>query len=138
MNNLFNVFNSGSASWVRYGEYAFRYGKDGKLYIKAEQESKPSIYNPLAEAEAMVTDAVDVGRLCMNNAGEKQLQEAVMGFVRISSCEGRVRNVAVIAGDIPAVRTVLPRNIGIGHDMTIHAGGRRIAQIGRCPGNVDQ
>ncbi len=110
MNNLFNVFNSGSASWVRYGEYVYRYGKDGKLYIKAEQESKPSIYNPLAEAEAMVTDAVDVGRLCMNNAGEKQLQEAVMGFVSKYGLMGFMTALPTTADFMDYDAVYLPKN----------------------------
>ena len=44
-------------------------------------DAKPSVYDPLENAEAMVIDALNVGRLAMKQVSEKEQMDAVMDFV---------------------------------------------------------
>ncbi len=76
-----SIFQKTSAPWARYGEYEYRRGDDDHLYILPSQAAKPSVYDPLVNAEAMVVDALNVGRLSMKKVSEKQLRDAVMDFV---------------------------------------------------------
>lgn len=76
-----NIFQKTSAYWARYSEYEYRRGEDGSLYIMPSPTAKPAVYDPLVNAEAMVVDALNVGRLAMKQAGEKPLRNAVMDFV---------------------------------------------------------
>ena len=76
-----NIFQKTSSYWARYSEYEYRRGGDGHLYITPAPTAKPSIYNPLANAEAMVVDALNVGRLAMKRDGEQAAQDAAMAFV---------------------------------------------------------
>lgn len=76
-----NIFQKTSAYWAKYSEYEYRRGEDGNLYIMPAPTAKPSVYDPLISAEAMVVDALNVGRLAMKDVGEKSLRDAVMDFV---------------------------------------------------------
>jgi hypothetical protein len=42
---------------------------NGVQYVTPAPKSKPVIYDPLKNAKAMVLDALNVGMLCMNRAG---------------------------------------------------------------------
>ena len=76
-----NVFQRVSSYWVKYSEYEYRQSGDGVLYITPTPAAKPSVYDPLKEAETMVVDALNVGRLAMKrNVGDK-LKQTVMSFV---------------------------------------------------------
>jgi hypothetical protein len=76
-----SIFQKTSAFWAKYSAYEYRKDEDGMLYITPEPTAKPSVYDPLENAEAMVLDALNVGRLVMRNIGIKQTQEAVLDFV---------------------------------------------------------
>ena len=91
MNNLFQKTN---AYWARYSNYEYRKGDDGTLYIMPTGAALPSVYDPMKEVEALVVDAINVGRLAMkcgsgtgSGAGggrenELELQFAVLDFVK--------------------------------------------------------
>ena len=64
-----------------YSEYEYRRGEGGNLYIVPTPDAKPSVYDPLENAEAMVIDALNVGRLTMKQVGNKEQMDAVMDFV---------------------------------------------------------
>jgi hypothetical protein len=66
-----NIFQKTSAYWAKYSEYEYRQGKNGHLYIEPTPTAKPSVYDPLVNAEAMVLDALNVGRLAMKESGGK-------------------------------------------------------------------
>jgi hypothetical protein len=76
-----NIFQKNSSHWAKYSDYEYRRGKNGNLYITPTPTAKPSVYDPLKNAEAMVVDAVNVGRLGMKKVGKKKMRDAVMGFV---------------------------------------------------------
>lgn len=76
-----NIFQKTSAHWAKYSEYEYRQGEDGNLYIMPAPTAKPSVYDPLADAETMVVDALNVGRLAMKRESVKPTRDAVMDFV---------------------------------------------------------
>lgn len=77
-----NLFQKTSAYWAKYSEYEYRRGEDGLLYLMPSPTAVPSVYDPLANAEALVLDAVNVGRLAMKqDVEERTLRDAVLDFV---------------------------------------------------------
>ena len=64
-----SLFQKTSSHWVKYSEYEFKQGNDGIRYIMPTPKAKPSVYDPLKDAEKMVVDALNVGRLAMRDDG---------------------------------------------------------------------
>lgn len=75
-----NLFQKTSSHWVKFSEYELR-DKDGILYLKPTLKAKPTVYDPLKNADDMVLDAINVGMLQMNRAGVDKVKAAVMDFV---------------------------------------------------------
>jgi len=76
------IFKKTNAQWVKYSEYEYIKGDDGHLYLMPAPTAKPSIYDPFKEAETLVVDALNLGRLAMKEkVVEKVLKDAVMDFV---------------------------------------------------------
>ena len=75
------IFQKTNAYWAKYSEYEYCKGTDGLLYIKATPDAKPSVYDPMKIADALVVDALNVGRLAMKQGNKKMLKSAVMDFV---------------------------------------------------------
>ena len=76
------IFKKTNAQWVKYSEYEYVKGEDGHIYLIPTPTAKPSIYDPFKEAETLVVDALNLGRLAMNEkVTENVLKEAVMEFV---------------------------------------------------------
>jgi hypothetical protein len=77
-----NIFQKTSAHWAKYSEYEYRQGKDKTLYIIPAPKAEPVVYDPLKNAETMVIDALNVGRLAMKKGNiESKLKQAVLDFV---------------------------------------------------------
>ncbi|HCA30989.1 MAG TPA: hypothetical protein DEP23_16250 [Ruminococcaceae bacterium] len=76
-----NLFQKASSCWVKYSEYEIKKAADGTKYVKPTPNAKPSIYDPLKDAETLVLDALNVGLLLMGRKGDKSVQAAVMEFV---------------------------------------------------------
>jgi hypothetical protein len=77
-----NLFKQASSHWVKYSEYELKKAPDGAQYIKPAPKAKPSIYDPLKDAETMVVDALNVGLLQMGQRpGEKAITAAVIEFI---------------------------------------------------------
>ncbi len=77
MGKLFEKTNS---SWVRYNAYEWKEADDGNTYITPKKDARPGIYNPLQDTEALVLDAVNIGRLGMGNKPDTEIQAAIMDF----------------------------------------------------------
>ena len=56
-----NLFERTSSNWVRYSEYEWRAAEDGTLYLTPTKTAQPSIYDPLAEYQQIVLDAINIG-----------------------------------------------------------------------------
>lgn len=75
-----NLFERTSSHWVRYDAYEWKKDKSGTLYLTAAQEAKPAIYDPLKDAQSLVLDALNIGRLCMSKQPGEEIQKAIAGF----------------------------------------------------------
>ncbi len=53
-----NLFERTSSNWVRYSEYEWRAAEDGTLYLTPTKTAQPGIYDPLAEYQQIVLDAI--------------------------------------------------------------------------------
>jgi len=78
-----NPFQMASSHWVKYSEYVIQEAADGIRYVMPAPKAKPTVYNPLKNAEALVVDALNVG---MSQMGESKKDEsavhaALMGFI---------------------------------------------------------
>ena len=58
-----NLFERTSSNWVRYSEYEWRAAEDGTLYLTPTKTAQPGIYDPLAEYQQIVLDAINIGRM---------------------------------------------------------------------------
>ena len=76
-----NLFERTSSHWVRYSAYEWKTDRNGTLYLTAAQETKPEIYDPLKDAQSLVLDALNIGRICMDKQPDSEIQKAIAGFV---------------------------------------------------------
>lgn len=75
-----NLFERTSSHWVRYSEYEWRTAKDGTLYLVPAKNAQPGIYDPLKDAQQIVLDALNIGRLCMGKKPDGEIQKAIQSF----------------------------------------------------------
>lgn len=76
------LFERVSSYWVRYDKYEIRTDAKGTKYITATADAKPDIFDPLENAQAMVLEALNVGRLFFGKkAPEKVREAAILQFV---------------------------------------------------------
>lgn len=75
-----NLFERTSSHWVRYSEYEWRAADDGTLYLTPAKNAKPEIYDPLKDAQLLVLDALNIGRLCMSKKPDSEIQKEVRAF----------------------------------------------------------
>ena len=57
------LFERVSSYWVRYDKYEIRTDSKGVKYITAAPDARPTIIDPLEDAQTMVLEALNVGRL---------------------------------------------------------------------------
>jgi len=76
-----NLFQKTSSHWVKFSEYEIKKAKDGAEYVTPAPKSKPVVYDPLKDADAIALDALNVGMLQMNRAGAGTVRAAVMEFI---------------------------------------------------------
>lgn len=76
-----NLFERSSSHWVRYDKYELKEAGDGNLYVTPAAKAKPEVYDPLKNADAMVTDALNVGLLMMKRASDAEVAQCVMEFI---------------------------------------------------------
>lgn len=75
-----NLFERTSSHWVRYSAYEWKKDEGGILYLTAADGAKPEIYDPLRDAQELVLDALNIGRLCMSKQPDNEIQKAIAGF----------------------------------------------------------
>ena len=57
------LFERVSSYWVRYDKYEIRTDAKGAKYVTAAANARPDIFDPLEDAQTMVLEALNVGRL---------------------------------------------------------------------------
>ena len=75
-----NLFERTSSNWVRYSEYEWKAKPDGTLYLTPTKTAQPSIYDPLAEYQQIVLDAINIGSMKSQKRSDKDIQEAIRQF----------------------------------------------------------
>lgn len=75
-----NLFERTSSNWVRYDNYEWKKGEDGHLYLTPTKIAKPDIFDPFRDAQALVLDALNIGRLCMSKQPDEEIQKAILQF----------------------------------------------------------
>ena len=77
-----SLFQQTSSHWVKFSEYLLKEAKDGQRYVTPAPKARPTVYDPLKDADAMVVDALNVGLLSMNrSAGKEKVRTAVTDFI---------------------------------------------------------
>lgn len=75
-----NFFECTSSNWVRYSEYEWKTTADGTLYLTPAKTAQPSIYDPLAEYQKIVLDAINIGSMRPPKFSDKDIREAIRQF----------------------------------------------------------
>ena len=107
MNALFQKTN---AYWVKYSAYEYRQGEDGHLYLMPTSVVQPSVYDPMKDAETLVVDVLNVGRLAMKRGDEADLQQAVLTFVGKYGLLGLMTALPITADFVDYDAVYLPKN----------------------------
>ena len=63
-----------SSYWVRYDKYVIRTDSKGVKYVTAAVDARPDIFDPLADAQTMVLEALNVGRLFFGDKAPEREQ----------------------------------------------------------------
>ena len=70
------LFERVSSYWVRYDKYEIRTDAKGVRYVTSTPDARPQIIDPLEDAQTIVLDALNAGRLFLErkqrNASRKQ------------------------------------------------------------------
>ena len=72
------LFERVSSYWVRYDKYVIRTDAKGTKYITAAANAKPDIFDPLEDAQSMVLEALNVGRLFFGDKAPESVREATL------------------------------------------------------------
>ena len=81
-----NLFERASSYWVRYDAYELRERQNGTLYVTPAKDAQPQVYNPLADPEKLVLDAMNVGMLAMGRKAPEVIQKGVLDSSVRSPC----------------------------------------------------
>ena len=76
------LFERVSSYWVRYDKYVIQTDAKGTKYVTAAEGARPQIIDPLEDAQTMVLDALNAGRLFFGKkAPEREQEAAILRFV---------------------------------------------------------
>ena len=63
---LKSLFGQSVTRWIKYSEYECVKAPDGELYIVPTTKAASFVYDPLENAENMIVEMLNIGRLCMS------------------------------------------------------------------------
>ena len=72
------LFERVSSYWVRYDKYEIRTDAKGVKYVTAAPGAKTDIFDPLEDAQTMVLEALNVGRLFFGDKAPECAREAAL------------------------------------------------------------
>ena len=105
------LFERVSSYWVRYDKYEIRTDSKGTKYITAAADAKPDIFDPLADAQTMVLEALNVGRLFFGDkAPERVLEAALLQFVHHYGLLGLMTALPTTPKFMQYEKVYLPKN----------------------------
>ncbi len=105
-----NLFERASSYWVRYDAYELREGQNGTLYVTPAKDAQPQVYNPLADPEKLVLDALNVGMLAMGRKSPEVVQKGVMDFVNTYGLLGFMTALPTTSSFMDYEAVYLPKN----------------------------
>ena len=105
------LFERVSSYWVRYDKYEIRTDARGTKYITAAADAKPDIFDPLEDAQAMVLDALNAGRLFFGKKAPEREQEAgILRFVHRYGLLGLMTALPTTPKFMQYEKVYLPKN----------------------------
>ena len=105
------LFERVSSYWVRYDKYEIRTDAKGAKYITAAEDAKPDIFDPLEDAQAMVLEALNVGRLFFGKKALEREQEAgILRFVHRYGLLGFITALPTTPKFMDYEKVYLPKN----------------------------
>ena len=72
------LFERVSSYWVRYDKYEIRTDAKGAKYVTAAANARPDIFDPLEDAQTMVLEALNMGRLFFGDKAPESVREAAL------------------------------------------------------------
>ena len=105
------LFERVSSYWVRYDKYEIRTNAKGVKYVTAAADARPDIFDPLADAQTMVLEALNVGRLFFGKkAPEKEREAAILRFVHHYGFLGFITALPTTPNFMYYEKVYLPKN----------------------------
>ena len=105
------LFERTSSCWVRYDKYVIRKDAKGAKYITAAPDARPQIIDPLEDAQTMVLDALNAGRLFFGKKATEREQEAgILRFVHRYGLLGFITALPTTPKFMHYEKVYLPKN----------------------------
>ena len=105
------LFERTSSCWVRYDKYVIRKDANGVKYITAAPDARPQIIDPLEDAQTMVLDALNAGRLFFGKKASEREQEAgILRFVHRYGLLGFITALPTTPKFMHYEKVYLPKN----------------------------
>ena len=105
------LFERTSSCWVRYDKYVIRKDAKGVKYITAAEGARPQIIDPLEDAQTMVLDVLNAGRLFFGKkAPEKEREAGILRFVHRYGLLGFITALPTTPKFMDYEKVYLPKN----------------------------
>ena len=105
------LFERVSSYWVRYDKYEIRTDAKGTKYVTAAPDARPTIIDPLEDAQTMVLDALNAGRLFFGKKATEREQEAgILRFVHRYGLLGFITALPTTPKFMDYEKVYLPKN----------------------------
>ena len=105
------LFERVSSYWVRYDKYVIRTDAKGTKYVTAAEGARPQIIDPLEDAQTMVLDALNAGRLFFGKKAPEREQEAgILRFVHRYGLLGLMTALPTTPKFMQYEKVYLPKN----------------------------
>ena len=105
------LFERTSSYWVRYDKYVIRTDAKGTKYVTAAEGARPQIIDPLENAQSMVLDALNAGRLFFGKKASEREQEAgILRFVHRYGLLGFITALPTTPKFMDYEKVYLPKN----------------------------
>lgn len=105
------LFERVSSYWVRYDKYEIRTDAKGVKYVTAAADARPDIFDPLADAQTMVLEALNVGRLFFDDKAPEHVREtALLQFVHHYGLLGCITALPTTPKFMHYEKVYLPKN----------------------------
>ena len=105
------LFERVSSYWVRYDKYEIRTDAKGVQYVTAAPDARPQIIDPLEDAQAMVLEALNVGRLYFgDDIPESKRESALLQFVHHYGLLGLMTALPTTPKFMQYEKVYLPKN----------------------------